>query len=185
MLGVLRSPLLSAVLCLAAGLSHAEVQDVAAGGFSTLNRVQIPAPREEVYRSFVEDVGAWWNPDHTVSGNARALSLDGRPMGCFCESLGPGSGLVHLTVTFVNPGVMLRLTGGLGPLGLLGVSGNMTVEFEDHDGGTRVALQYVVGGYSPDGFDTLAAPVDAVLREQLQRLAAYVQTGDPQSPPAQ
>lgn len=183
MLRAFLSPLLSALLCLTSLPTPAEVRDASAVGFSSVNRIQVSAPREAVYRSFVEDVGEWWNPDHTVSGTARALYIDARPMGCFCESLGTGSGLVHLTVTFVNPGVMLRLTGGLGPLGLLGVSGNMTVEFEDNDVGTQIVLQYVVGGYSPDGLDALAGAVDAVLREQLQRLAAYLQSGDPLARP--
>ena len=171
--------LLTVCLCLAGLPTSAEVRDSGAVGFTSVNRVTVSAARGEVYRSFVEDIAKWWNPDHTVSGNATALYLDARPMGCFCESFGPGAGLVHLTVTFVNPGVMLRLSGGLGPLGLLGVSGNLTVEFEDHDDGTQVALQYVVGGYSADGLDGLAGPVDSVLREQLERLAAWVQTGSP------
>ena len=179
----IRLSLLTVVLCLAGRPTSAEVQDAGAGGFTSVNRVTVSAPRDEVYRSFVEDIGKWWNPDHTVSGNASALYLDARPMGCFCESFGPDSGVVHLTVTFVNPGVMLRLSGGLGPLGLLGVSGNLTVEFEDHDDGTEVTLQYVVGGYSADGLDVFAGPVDSVLREQLVRLAAWVHTGSPLAQP--
>ncbi len=84
-----------------------------------------------------------------------------------------------MTVSFVNPGVMLRLTGGLGPLGLMGVAGNMTWEFEDTEGGTRVTLQYAVGGYMSGGLDTVAAPVDGVIGEALTRLKTYVETGSP------
>ena len=47
------------------------------------------------------------------------MTIDARTQGCFCEVLGEGAGVVHLTVTFVNPGVILRLSGGLGPLGLM------------------------------------------------------------------
>jgi hypothetical protein len=160
----------------------AEVLDAGSAGFTSLNRALVAAPRAEVYRAFVEDVGEWWNPDHTVSGDARALYIEARPMGCFCETLGPGAGLVHLTVTFINPGVMLRLTGGLGPLGLLGVSGNMTVEFEDAEGGTEVLVEYAVGGYAPDGLEAMAPAVDAVLQEQLLRLGEYLDTGNTESP---
>ena len=36
---------------------------------------------------------------------------------------------------------------------------------------------YAVGGYTPDGLDSLAEPVDYVIREALQRLKAFVETG--------
>jgi len=86
--------------------------------------------------------------------------------------------VVHLTVTFVNPTVLLRLTGGLGPLGLMGVNGNMTWEFFDADAGTRVKFSYAVGGYRAGGLDQLAAPVDSVIGEALLRLRAHLETGD-------
>jgi hypothetical protein len=79
-----------------------------------------------------------------------------------------------MTVTFVNPTVMLRLSGGLGPLGLMGVSGNMTWEFEDSDEGTSVTWNYAVGGYLPQGLDQIASAVDAVLSEQLNSLKRFV-----------
>ena len=82
-----------------------------------------------------------------------------------------------MLVTFVNPGVILRLTGGLGPLGLMGVDGNMTWEFEDADGGTVVEFKYAVGGYLAGGLDGIAPAVDAVIGEQLLRLKRFVETG--------
>lgn len=157
----------------------AEVLDASAAGFSTRHTVSIAAPRTEVYRSLVADVDKWWNPDHTVSGDAASLYIDPRAQGCFCEVLGSDAGLVHMTVTFVNPGVMLRLSGGLGPLGLMGVAGNMTIEFDEEDGDTSVTLQYAVGGYRPDGLDAIAPAVDAVLVEQLERLKSYIESGAP------
>jgi hypothetical protein len=78
----------------------------------------------------------------------------------------------------VSPGILLRLTGGLGPLGLLGVTGNMTWEFGDDEDGTRVAFTYAVGGYRAGGLDEFAGPVDSVIGEALQRLKSYVETGD-------
>ena len=72
------------------------------------------------------------------------------------------------------------MTGGLGPLGLMGVDGNMTWEFEDADGGTRVRFTYAVGGYMAGGLDQMAGPVDRVLGEALTRLKAFAETGDPE-----
>lgn len=155
-----------------------EVRDAEAGGFTTVNEVVIEASRESVWKASISDVGKWWNPDHTLSGDAGRMSIKAVPQGCFCESLGSGGGAVHLVVTMVSPGVVLRLTGGLGPLGLMGVDGNMTWEYEDVDGGTRVKFTYAVGGYLAGGLDPLAGPVDSVIADALHRLKAHVETGD-------
>jgi hypothetical protein len=181
----LRIDLLFALLlatCLAPGI-RAEVMDAAATGFTVRYAVTIAADRQRVYEAAVTNIGDWWSSDHTVSGDAGNLYLVAAIPGCFCERLGDGSGLEHLAVSFVNPGVMLRLTGGLGPLGLMGVAGNMTWEFDDSDGATVVTLQYAVGGYMPGGLDTVAAAVDGVLVEQMTRLASYVETGSPVAAP--
>lgn len=170
--------LLAALLALAAPVS-AEVLASSPSGFATRHAVLVAADRSTVYASLVDGVGEWWNADHTVSGNAESLYIDARAMGCFCEVLGPDAGLVHLTVTFVNPGVLLRLSGGLGPLGLMGVAGNLTFEFADREEGTEVVVQYAVGGYEPNGLDTLAPAVDGVLIDAVTRLKRYVEHGSP------
>jgi len=166
-------------LILGVNTAHGEVLDAAVNGFTIRHQVQIAADRNAVYQAVVDDIGVWWNGDHTVSGDAANLYLDARPQGCFCERLGEDAGLVHLSVSFVNPGVILRLTGGLGPLGLMGVAGNMTWEFESSEQGTLMTLQYAVGGYMADGLDSLAVPVNGVLVEAVTRLARYVETGSP------
>ncbi len=99
--------------------------------------------------------------------------------GCFCETLGEGSAIVHMMVTYVSPGIVVRLTGGLGPLGLMGVDGNMTWEFDEAESGTLVTLNYAVGGYSPEGLDAIAPAVNGVLEEAMQRLRNFVETGVP------
>lgn len=123
-------------------------------------------------------LGGWWSSSHTISGDASRLSIIALPQGCFCEDFGAGAGVAHLIVTMVNPGVVIRLTGGLGPLGLMGVNGNMTWELEDVEGGTKVKFTYAVGGYMPGGLDTIAGPVDWVIRDALERLKGYVETRD-------
>jgi len=170
------------VLLAVAGTASAEVTDSAEGGFTTVNEVVIAAERAAVWRQSIDDIGLWWSSDHTISGNASRLSISAVAQGCFCESFGDGAGVVHLTVTMVNPGVIIRLTGGLGPLGLMGVGGNMTWEYEDVEGGTRVKFTYAVGGYRAGGLDAIAAPVDGVIGEALLRLKTHVETGSPESP---
>ncbi len=162
----------------------AEVRDAAASGFTTVNEVVVAAERGRAWRVAIKEVDRWWHPDHTVSGEASRLSISAKPQGCFCEELGKHAGVVHMNVTMVYPEVVLRLTGGLGPLGLMGVDGNMTWEFEDVeglDGKTRVTFTYAVGGYRPEGLDGMAGPVDAVIGEALLRFKAYLETGDAES----
>ena len=141
--------LLPFYFCLAV-TAHADVTSSAPGGFTVEHEVVVSADRPSAYRAAIKEVGAWWSSDHTITGDASRLSIEARPLGCFCEQLGEGDAVVHLVVTFINRDVIVRLSGGLGPLGLMGVAGNMTWEFFDtEDGGTRMKWTYAVGGYRP------------------------------------
>ena len=159
----------------------AEVLDAAANGFTVRYSVSVNADRRTVYDAAVDNIGQWWSSDHTMSGNAAALYLTTTLPGCFCEALGGDAGFVHMTISWVSPGEVIRLTGGLGPLGLMGVSGNMTWEFEeDEAGGTVLTLEYAVGGYMDGGLDAVAPAVDGVLSEAMNRLKSFVETGNPE-----
>jgi len=165
----------SLVACLIVTGATAEVLDAAPGGFTISHQTEISAARIDVYNAAINNVGDWWSDDHTLSGNAGNMYIEPRTQGCFCETVGEAGGVVHLTVTFVNPGVIIRLSGGLGPLGLMGVSGNMTWEFEDTDDGTLVTLKYAVGGYLAGGLDSIAEPVNGVLVEQMTSLKGFIE----------
>jgi hypothetical protein len=165
------------VLSAAALPARSEVIDADNNGFTVRNTVTIAADRLAVYVAVVANISDWWNADHTMSGNAANLYIDTELPGCFCETLGKGSGLVHMQITFANPGVLLRMTGGLGPLGLMGVAGNMTWEFDETDGVTELTLQYAVGGYMPGGLDAVAPAVDGVLIDAMTRLKSFVEGG--------
>lgn len=169
-----------AAVSMASGSAVAEVTDSAENGFTTTHEVVISAARARVWQAAVDEIGQWWSDDHTVNGDAGRMAIRSVPQGCFCEMFENGGGIVHMTVTFVNPGVILRLTGGLGPLGLMGVDGNMTWEFFDEGERTRVRFTYAVGGYRPGGLNAVALPVDYVIGEALARMQAYVETGDPE-----
>ena len=172
----LTSLLLTATLF--SGLAVADVTGAGPGGFSLVHEVTVGASRSDVWNAAVNEVGRWWSNDHTISGDAGNMNIEPELQGCFCEASDNRVGVVHLTVTSINPNAMLRLTGGLGPLGLMGVAGNMTWEFFDAEGGTNVRFMYAVGGFDPGGLDSLAEPVDFVIGEALQRLKAYVETGN-------
>ncbi len=164
-------------IVVATGLSSpaaGEVLDAAPGGFTVQHERLIAADRASAWSAALS-VGDWWSDDHTVAGDAGRMRIDPRPLGCFCEYLGGDDGVVHLTVTSVSSEVMLRMTGGLGPLGLMGVNGNMTWEFFDDVAGTRVRFTYAVGGYYDKGLDSVAVPVDTVIGDALERLKEYIE----------
>src|SRR6056297_1389006 len=175
-------PMLLLLLCsgaLAPAPAAGAVTAAAAHGFTVRAEAAVAAPPETVWRMLTAHIGEWWDGAHTYSGQAGNLYIETRPNGCFCEKLGEDGAVVHMTVTFVEPGRMLRLTGGLGPLGLMGVNGNMTWSLAAEEGRTRIALDYAVGGYDPRGLDQIAPAVDRVLTEQLLRLQRLIETGSP------
>ncbi len=144
-------------------------------GFQLRTRVAIAASSDDVFDALVSQVGQWWDSAHTYGGDARQLSIDARPGGCFCEQL-PTGHVQHLTVSYVNRPQQLRLLGGLGPLQELGVHGAMSFLLTAVGQGTSLEVSYNVSGYFPRGTAELAPVVDRVVSEQVQRLQAHVQT---------
>jgi uncharacterized protein YndB with AHSA1/START domain len=165
---------------LAPELARADVADSAANGFTIKLVLDIAAPPEQVYARLIHNVGDWWNPMHTFSGDSHNLSIDDKAMGCFCEKLAGGGSVRHLEVVYANPGKTLVMTGGLGPLQSTAISGSMTIQLAPAGAGTKLAVQYAVAGYMPAGVNTWAAPVNSVVTEQFTRLKAFVETGKPQ-----
>ncbi len=169
-----------ALLALIPGWVKAEVADSAANGFTVKLALNLNAAPAEVYRKLIH-VGDWWNSEHTFSGDAHNLSIEEKPMGCFCEKL-PNQGAVrHMEVVYLAPGKALVLSGGLGPLQALAATGSMTISLAAAEGGTKLAVTYAVTGYLPAGMNSLAAPVEGVVREQFTRLKNYVERGDPKA----
>jgi uncharacterized protein YndB with AHSA1/START domain len=166
-------------LALAPRWAMPAVVDASAGGFTVRTTVAIRAAPGDVYQRLVRNIGDWWNPSHTFSGNAHNLSIEEKTMGCFCERLPGGGGVRHMEVVYVAPGKTLRLSGALGPMQAIAASGIMTIELSAAEGGTKLEVTYAVAGYLPAGMNTWAAPVDGVVEEQFTRLKNYVETGDP------
>jgi hypothetical protein len=88
----------------------------------------------------------------------------------------------HMTIVYASPGKLLRLSGGLGPLQEIAVAGSMTWTLSAEGSSTKVDLTYRVGGYYEGGLATLAPIVDGVLREQLERMKRFVETGRAEVP---
>jgi hypothetical protein len=177
------------VILLCPGWAFAEVADSSTDGFTVKTSITIQASPTEVYRRLVHNVGDWWSPQHTFSGDPGNLTIEEKPMGCFCETL-PNQGAVrYMEVLRFAPGKTLVLSGALGPLQSLAATGTMTIQLSPGDAGTTVEITYAVAGYLPAGMNTWAAPVDSVVTEQFTRLKNYVEHGSPvaplRTPPAQ
>jgi hypothetical protein len=162
----------------------AEVADSSAHGFTIRLSFSLKAAPEDAYRKLVRNIGEWWDSAHTFSGDARNLSIEERPMGCFCEKLPNQGGVRHMQVALLAPGKSLVLSGGLGPLLMEGATGAMRIQFAPAEGGTKLEVTYAVGGYTAKGMNTWSAPVDAVLTQQFTRFRNYVDRGEANPKPA-
>jgi uncharacterized protein YndB with AHSA1/START domain len=161
----------SACLALAPAAAGAEVAEAAPGGFVSVHTVSVAASPAEAYAGIAR-IGAWWSAGHTYSGDAANLSLDPRAGGCFCEAMPDGGSVEHMRVVQARPGALLRLAGGLGPLQADPVAAVLSFALTPQEGGgTRIAVSYRVAGPMQMGGERLAPLVDAVLAEQVTRLA--------------
>jgi uncharacterized protein YndB with AHSA1/START domain len=152
---------------------------VTPNGFLVKFEVSVNAPATKVYDALVGQIGSWWDSEHTYSGDAKNLSIDARPGGCFCERLPNGGGIEHARVIYIAPPEILRLSGALGPLQASGVAGTLTWKLTSGTDNTRVQLSYSVGGFIDGGFEKIAPLVENVLRQQLDRLKQFAETGKP------
>jgi uncharacterized protein YndB with AHSA1/START domain len=153
--------------------AHAEVRDRSPQGFTVENARVVTVDAAAAWKARAEDVDRWWPKDHTWWGEASTLSIDSRADGCFCER-GDGREASHMRVALVDPGELLRMVGGLGPLQGMGLHGAMEWRLEPVDEGTRIILRYRAGGYTPDDLSGFAAVVDKVQALQLDGLADFL-----------
>lgn len=165
-----------------AHLATAEVVSAEPAGFRIRQVAEAAGVPPPTVWAALSDIGKWWDPEHTFSGDARNLSLDPVVRGCFCEKLSLYSGVEHAHVVYAQPAKMLRLTGALGPLQEFGVSGSLTWQIEAAGGGSRITLTYNVSGLADRPLSEWAPIVDEVLGVQARRLARFVTTGNPAEP---
>jgi hypothetical protein len=158
----------------------AEVKTMTEQGFSTLHAADVLAKPEDVWKRLLAPKD-WWNPSHSWSGSTEGFYIDPQAGGCFCElfqekdkdgKIVTKGSVEHMRVIFSQPGKVLRMRGSLGPLQAEAVTGTLTVAMEPlkSGAGTRVSFSYVVGGYMRFKTADIGPAVDAVLREQFDRM---------------
>lgn len=175
------SKMIAAAGLLMAFAAQAEVTDGSEHGFTVRQRTEVTGPPTTAWAALT-DIARWWEPQHTYSNDARNLSLDPIVGGCFCEKLGLYGGIEHMRVLYAEPVKHLRLSGALGPLQELAVTGRMTWDIAPTAAGTQITMTYSVGGYAARPLSDLAPVVDEVLAVQVERLARLINTGTPDKP---
>ena len=123
------------------------------------------------------NVSGWWDGEHSYSGDAKNLSLDVRPGGCFCEAIPTGGGVEHMRVSVVQPNERIVMSGALGPVLYEAATGVMDIKFERIAGGAKVTMNYRAAGFAKGDADKMAPIVDQVLAEQLKRYRTYAAKG--------
>jgi hypothetical protein len=165
-------------LIAAANTANARVVEHSTTGFSVIVEVEVSASPADAYASFLR-IGDWWASDHSFSGDSKNFTLETKPGGCWCETLPDGGFVRHAEVIYAAPGQKLVLSGGLGPLQSMGVTGTMVVVFSGRPTTTNILLTYSVGGHDAENFEALSKAVDEVFTTQLGRLANLVTNGAP------
>lgn len=166
-----------ALVCLFVFISKAataDVMDKSEQGFHIKIELELNAPHRKAYRQFLK-VDEWWDENHSWFGDAKGFYIEPQAGGCFCEKSGKKS-VLHMLVSYVDPGNEIKMLGGLGPLQGMGLHGAMSFRFEPiSQDKTRLIHEYRVMGYSKDGLQNLAGVVDSVQTAQVRRLQAQFQ----------
>ena len=149
----------------------AEVKHVSEYGFIIENKIETLKSIDVTWQVLTSEIDQWWPKDH--SWWEGTFSIQANAGGCFCETSGERTA-EHMRIVFVDPGKVLRMTGGLGPLQGMGLYGALDWHLSrTEDGKTQVVLSYAVHGVSADGFEQLAPIVDKVQGIQLSGLNSF------------
>ncbi|MXP43300.1 SRPBCC family protein [Allopontixanthobacter sediminis] len=168
-----------AALYLTSGHASAEVIKEGDGGFVTRDAAVVKAAPFDAWQALITP-SKWWNSSHTWSADAENLYISPQGGGCFCELLPVPKGAPetirrgsaqHMVVVLADPGRVLRMRGGLGPLQSEPVQGVLTITLTPSDKGTVIVFEYVVGGYMRFETPEIAKAVDGVMSQQLAGLA--------------
>ena len=174
--------LLAAVAVLAfATPAAAEVVERSADHFVLRYVSTLETTQEDLIVS-VEDIGNWWNPAHTYSGDSHNLHLSLDPGTCFCEAMPDGSAFEHGAVYEYDPETGVLIDAALGPLKGKATLANWGIGWTGGAGGAGwdVVMTYVVRG---PGLGAYADGVDAVMQDQFYRFIRYIHYG-PEAPEA-
>jgi uncharacterized protein YndB with AHSA1/START domain len=166
-------PLAALCLAFAALPAFAAVESSSPDGFLVRHEVTVAIDKPRAFAELLHPE-RWWNDAHTWSGSAANLSLDVRAGGCWCEKWDGGEA-EHGVVIRVLRDDSLRVRAAFGPLQEMALNGVFDVVLHDTADGVRIVATFRVTGPASAQLDKLAAPVDGVIGEQVQRLRARLE----------
>jgi len=141
-----------------ARVAHAEIEIV------------IKAPKEEVYNAWFEDTSAWFYHSEETK-NSQPTHCEQRMGGKFYTALPDGGFNVLGELTMIKPNEKIRIRGDCTmPMAVLV---NITVAFEEVDGGTRVSIDHRMAGEVADG---MAKDFEAGWLDGLTKLKGLVES---------
>lgn len=133
--------------------------------------VAVSAKPPDVFRALTQEVAAWWGSPY-LSDRATDLSLDAELGGSFREIWGRAGGRVLATVTALEPGHLLELTG---PFHLGIVYGVAEFRIDVHPGGTKLSFTHRgIGQVGPEVAEAFAGGWADLLGT---RLRGFVERG--------
>ncbi|MBU7579050.1 MAG: SRPBCC family protein [Porphyrobacter sp.] len=176
----------------AAAPASADITRTTDSSFVSRNEVVVSASPKDVWLALINPA-AWWQSEHTWSGNAKNLSLTPQAGGCFCETIPevdePGrftlqGSVEHMRVVQAYPEAALRMVGNLGPLQSEPVTGVLTIAISKVPKGTRIVFEYNVGGPMRYEVPVISKAVDGVMAAQIASLAKPLGVVPMPPPPA-
>lgn len=163
--------LLLASAAAAFSVSHAEVVSTSATGFRLQHEATSPLAPDALWARLMEPA-TWWDGDHSYSGDAANLSLGDKAGDYWREDWAEGS-VIHGQILVVKSGEELLLSAPFGPLVETGAACVWKIQIQpSEDGGTVITSTHLIAGSPGTGLEELAGPVDFVMSNGINRLAA-------------
>lgn len=162
--------LASALVLIAATPAVAQVVERSPDHFVIRYEIALEAGPED-FADAVQNIGVWWNPDHTYSGDAANLSIALDPGACLCEALADGSVFEHGAVAEYDPETGVLIDAPLGPLHGRAERSDLSIGWA----GNTLVMSFVVRG---PGLGAFADPVEAVMRDQFGRMTHFIHYGE-------
>lgn len=145
----------------------------ACGAVSVLLHVDLAASRAKVWKALTADIDRWWLDDFYCAPGSKKIIMELKPGGRVYETDGKGGGLVWYTVTALQKGTSVTLTGHFGPPFGGPVTTILTLKLESKGAGTRLSVSdYLYGLVSPE----LGASMEAGWKRLfIEGLKAYIE----------
>lgn len=112
--------------------------------------IEMEAERGRVWRSLVNDIGAWWPGEFLCTPRSGGIRIEARPGGRVYEENAEGGGMVWYTVVSIDPGTSMYWMGVIAPPWGGPCSTVVWLRLEDSPRGTRLTiLDSLIGRVGP------------------------------------